>query len=27
MKKYPNAEKYLWAQEEPANQGAWPFIA
>ncbi|MGW1750093.1 multifunctional oxoglutarate decarboxylase/oxoglutarate dehydrogenase thiamine pyrophosphate-binding subunit/dihydrolipoyllysine-residue succinyltransferase subunit [Streptomyces sp. NPDC002092] len=25
--KYPNVEKYLWAQEEPANQGAWPFIA
>ncbi|MFE5137284.1 multifunctional oxoglutarate decarboxylase/oxoglutarate dehydrogenase thiamine pyrophosphate-binding subunit/dihydrolipoyllysine-residue succinyltransferase subunit [Streptomyces fagopyri] len=25
--KYPNAEKYLWAQEEAANQGAWPFIA
>ncbi|QOV35616.1 multifunctional oxoglutarate decarboxylase/oxoglutarate dehydrogenase thiamine pyrophosphate-binding subunit/dihydrolipoyllysine-residue succinyltransferase subunit [Streptomyces ferrugineus] len=27
IKKYPNAEKYLWAQEEPANQGFWPFIA
>ncbi|MEU6401247.1 multifunctional oxoglutarate decarboxylase/oxoglutarate dehydrogenase thiamine pyrophosphate-binding subunit/dihydrolipoyllysine-residue succinyltransferase subunit [Streptomyces sp. NPDC046985] len=27
IKKYPNAEKYLWTQEEPANQGAWPFIA
>ncbi|MCD9878022.1 multifunctional oxoglutarate decarboxylase/oxoglutarate dehydrogenase thiamine pyrophosphate-binding subunit/dihydrolipoyllysine-residue succinyltransferase subunit [Streptomyces guryensis] len=25
--KFPNVEKYLWAQEEPANQGAWPFIA
>ncbi|WP_411120449.1 multifunctional oxoglutarate decarboxylase/oxoglutarate dehydrogenase thiamine pyrophosphate-binding subunit/dihydrolipoyllysine-residue succinyltransferase subunit [Streptomyces sp. x-19] len=24
--KFPNAEKYLWAQEEPANQGAWPFL-
>ncbi|MGW4163871.1 multifunctional oxoglutarate decarboxylase/oxoglutarate dehydrogenase thiamine pyrophosphate-binding subunit/dihydrolipoyllysine-residue succinyltransferase subunit [Streptomyces sp. NPDC004788] len=27
ISKYPNAEKYIWAQEEPANQGAWPFIA
>ncbi|MGW5043842.1 multifunctional oxoglutarate decarboxylase/oxoglutarate dehydrogenase thiamine pyrophosphate-binding subunit/dihydrolipoyllysine-residue succinyltransferase subunit [Streptomyces griseoluteus] len=27
VNKYPNAEKYLWVQEEPANQGAWPFIA
>ncbi|MFF2651313.1 multifunctional oxoglutarate decarboxylase/oxoglutarate dehydrogenase thiamine pyrophosphate-binding subunit/dihydrolipoyllysine-residue succinyltransferase subunit, partial [Streptomyces sp. NPDC058045] len=25
--KYPGAEKYLWAQDEPANQGPWPFIA
>jgi multifunctional 2-oxoglutarate metabolism enzyme len=25
--KFPNAQKYLWAQEEPANQGAWPFVA
>ncbi|CAL9532452.1 multifunctional oxoglutarate decarboxylase/oxoglutarate dehydrogenase thiamine pyrophosphate-binding subunit/dihydrolipoyllysine-residue succinyltransferase subunit [Streptomyces sp. NPDC101145] len=25
--KYSGAEKYIWAQEEPANQGAWPFIA
>ncbi|MEU8587836.1 multifunctional oxoglutarate decarboxylase/oxoglutarate dehydrogenase thiamine pyrophosphate-binding subunit/dihydrolipoyllysine-residue succinyltransferase subunit [Streptomyces sp. NPDC048664] len=27
IKKFPNTEKYLWVQEEPANQGAWPFIA
>ncbi|MER6046894.1 multifunctional oxoglutarate decarboxylase/oxoglutarate dehydrogenase thiamine pyrophosphate-binding subunit/dihydrolipoyllysine-residue succinyltransferase subunit [Streptomyces sp. NPDC001793] len=26
IKKFPNTEKYLWAQEEPANQGAWPFL-
>ncbi|MDQ0993014.1 multifunctional oxoglutarate decarboxylase/oxoglutarate dehydrogenase thiamine pyrophosphate-binding subunit/dihydrolipoyllysine-residue succinyltransferase subunit [Streptomyces sp. V3I7] len=27
VNKYPGAEKYLWVQEEPANQGAWPFMA
>ncbi len=26
MAKYPNAE-FVWAQDEPENQGAWPFLA
>ncbi|UCM90353.1 multifunctional oxoglutarate decarboxylase/oxoglutarate dehydrogenase thiamine pyrophosphate-binding subunit/dihydrolipoyllysine-residue succinyltransferase subunit [Streptomyces marincola] len=27
LARYANAESWMWAQEEPANQGAWPFIA
>ncbi|MFC7527761.1 multifunctional oxoglutarate decarboxylase/oxoglutarate dehydrogenase thiamine pyrophosphate-binding subunit/dihydrolipoyllysine-residue succinyltransferase subunit [Actinoplanes sp. GCM10030250] len=27
LSKYPNAEDFAWVQEEPANQGAWSFVA
>jgi 2-oxoglutarate decarboxylase len=27
LAKYPNAEDFAWVQEEPANQGAWSFVA
>jgi 2-oxoglutarate dehydrogenase E1 component len=27
LAKYPNAEDFSWVQEEPANQGAWSFVA
>jgi len=26
LDRYPNAEDIRWVQEEPANQGAWPFF-
>jgi multifunctional 2-oxoglutarate metabolism enzyme len=26
LDRYPNAEDVRWVQEEPANQGAWPFF-
>ena len=26
LAKYKNAEKHIWAQEEPANMGAWTFV-
>jgi multifunctional 2-oxoglutarate metabolism enzyme len=25
LERYPNAKTVRWVQEEPANQGAWPF--
>ncbi|HEY0697381.1 MAG TPA: multifunctional oxoglutarate decarboxylase/oxoglutarate dehydrogenase thiamine pyrophosphate-binding subunit/dihydrolipoyllysine-residue succinyltransferase subunit, partial [Micromonospora sp.] len=27
LARYPNAEDFAWVQEEPANQGAWSFVA
>jgi 2-oxoglutarate dehydrogenase E1 component len=27
IKRYPNVEKYVWAQEEPKNMGAWSHMA
>ena len=26
VRSYPNATEFRWVQEEPANQGAWPFF-
>ncbi|UTT49768.1 MULTISPECIES: multifunctional oxoglutarate decarboxylase/oxoglutarate dehydrogenase thiamine pyrophosphate-binding subunit/dihydrolipoyllysine-residue succinyltransferase subunit [Rhodococcus] len=26
LEQYPNASEFFWVQEEPANQGAWPFL-
>ena len=26
LDRYPNATDVRWVQEEPANQGAWPFF-
>ncbi|WP_443711609.1 multifunctional oxoglutarate decarboxylase/oxoglutarate dehydrogenase thiamine pyrophosphate-binding subunit/dihydrolipoyllysine-residue succinyltransferase subunit [Rhodococcus yananensis] len=26
LDRYPNATEFYWVQEEPANQGAWPFL-
>ncbi len=26
INRYPNVKKYVWAQEEPENMGAWSFI-
>ena len=27
LKRYEGAEQLRWVQDEPANQGAWPFMA
>jgi 2-oxoglutarate dehydrogenase E1 component len=27
LERYPRAEDVVWLQEEPANMGAWPFVA
>ena len=27
MAKYPNLQEVRWVQDEPANQGPWPFVA
>ncbi|MGB3698515.1 MAG: multifunctional oxoglutarate decarboxylase/oxoglutarate dehydrogenase thiamine pyrophosphate-binding subunit/dihydrolipoyllysine-residue succinyltransferase subunit [Gordonia sp. (in: high G+C Gram-positive bacteria)] len=26
LEQYPNAKDFVWVQEEPANQGPWPFL-
>ena len=26
LDRYPNAKDVRWVQEEPANQGAWPYF-
>ncbi|NKS66201.1 hypothetical protein GS461_08385, partial [Rhodococcus hoagii] len=26
LDRYPNVSEFFWVQEEPANQGAWPFL-